>query len=207
MLLTSFCVFGLLPCTNCSVMMNHSTDSLCQRKNGCHVLAMSQLSTFLLRIRNLNGFVVQSVQTSIFVTGIVLAGIVPALQKKGHLVEIVLPKYDCKQYDRVCNLRAPLYWEIFVHKGLNSARICFTCHNFEYQGTAAASELDSCGLVSQNLNQSDKMQDNSARDRVNSVKGGIVFSNIVTTVSPTYAQEVRTAEVWFISCSSAVCIF
>ncbi|XP_052736205.1 probable starch synthase 4, chloroplastic/amyloplastic [Vigna angularis] len=38
------------------------------------------------------------------------------------------------------------------------------------------------------------MQDNSARDRVNSVKGGIVFSNIVTTVSPTYAQEVRTAE-------------
>lgn len=28
-------------------------------------------------------------------------------------------------------------------------------------------------------------------------QGGIVFSNIVTTVSPTYAQEVRTAEVWF----------
>lgn len=26
-------------------------------------------------------------------------------------------------------------------------------------------------------------------------QGGIVFSNIVTTVSPTYAQEVRTAEV------------
>ncbi|BAT92389.1 hypothetical protein VIGAN_07109500 [Vigna angularis var. angularis] len=46
----------------------------------------------------------------------------------------------------------------------------YMCHNFEYQGTAAASELDSCGLVSQNLNQSDKMQDNSARDRVNSVK-------------------------------------
>ncbi|XP_022632992.1 probable starch synthase 4, chloroplastic/amyloplastic isoform X3 [Vigna radiata var. radiata] len=126
--------------------------------------------------------------------GDVVSGLGKALQKKGHLVEIVLPKYDCMEYDRVCNLRAPLYWEIFVHKGLNSARICFTCHNFEYQGTAAASELDSCGLVSQNLNKSDKMQDNSARDRVNSVKGGIVFSNIVTTVSPTYAQEVRTAE-------------
>ncbi|KAG2384895.1 uncharacterized protein HKW66_Vig0119870 [Vigna angularis] len=41
--------------TNCSVLKNHSTDSLCQRKNCCHVLAMSQLLTFLLRIRNLNG--------------------------------------------------------------------------------------------------------------------------------------------------------
>lgn len=27
------------------------------------------------------------------------------------------------------------------------------------------------------------------------LQGGVVFSNIVTTVSPTYAQEVRTAEV------------
>ncbi|XP_022642652.1 probable starch synthase 4, chloroplastic/amyloplastic isoform X1 [Vigna radiata var. radiata] len=72
----------------------------------------------------------------------VVSGLGKALQKKGHLVEIVLLKYDCMQYDHVCNLRAPLYWEIFVHKGLNSARICFTCHNFEYQGTAVASELD-----------------------------------------------------------------
>lgn len=27
-----------------------------------------------------------------------------------------------------------------------------------------------------------------------------MFSNIVTTVSPSYAQEVRTAEVWMFSC-------
>ncbi|TKY59617.1 starch synthase 4 [Spatholobus suberectus] len=213
--------------------------------------------------------------------GDVISGLSKALQKKGHLVEIVLPKYDCMQYDRVHNLRAldvviesyfdgqlfenkiwvgtieglpvyfiephhpdkffwrgkfygehddfkrfsffsraaleflllagkkpdiihchdwqtafiaPLYWDIYAPKGLNSARICFTCHNFEYQGTAAASELESCGLDSQHLNRPDRMQDNSAHDRVNSVKGGIVFSNIVTTVSPTYAQEVRTAE-------------
>jgi len=38
-------------------------------------------------------------------------------------------------------------------------------------------------------------------------QGGVVFSNIVTTVSPTYAQEVRTAEVWFISCSCAEYVF
>lgn len=213
--------------------------------------------------------------------GDVVSGLSKALQKKGHLVEIVLPKYDCMQYDRVGDLRAldvviesyfdgqlfknkiwvgtveglpvyfiephhpdkffwrgdfygerddfrrfsyfsrvalefllqagkkpdiihchdwqtafvaPLYWDIYAPKGLNSARICFTCHNFEYQGTAAASELESCGLDSHHLNRPDRMQDNSAHDRVNSVKGGVVYSNIVTTVSPTYAQEVRTVE-------------
>ncbi|PPD89943.1 hypothetical protein GOBAR_DD13116 [Gossypium barbadense] len=78
--------------------------------------------------------------------------------------------------------------------GLNSARIYFTCHNFEYQGTASASELASCGLDAQELNRPDRMQDKTAHDSVNPVKGAIVFSNIVMTVSPTYAQEVRIAE-------------
>ncbi|KAF9666428.1 hypothetical protein SADUNF_Sadunf16G0228400 [Salix dunnii] len=161
--------------------------------------------------------------------GDVVTGLCKALQKRGHLVEIVLPKYDCMQYDRIHNLRAldvvlesyfdgklyknkiwvgtvegldfvglvcaaPLYWDLYAPKGLNSARICFTCHNFEYQGTAPVSELASCGLDIHQLNRPDRMQDNSALDRVNPVKGAVVFSNIVTTVSPTYAQEVRTAE-------------
>ncbi|BAT84287.1 hypothetical protein VIGAN_04161100 [Vigna angularis var. angularis] len=98
--------------------------------------------------------------------------------------------------------KAPLYWEIFVHKGLNSARICFTCHNFEYQGTAAASELDSCGLVSQNLNQSDKMQDNSARDRVNSVKKRKVIKHLDNAEDHTSAYTFKVIfnylEIFFI---------
>ncbi|KAM5587748.1 putative starch synthase 4, chloroplastic/amyloplastic [Rosa sericea] len=213
--------------------------------------------------------------------GDVVAGLSKALQKKGHLVEIILPKYDCMEYDRVRDLRAldvavesyfdgrlfknkiwvgtveglpvyfieplhpdklfwrgqfygerddfkrfsffsraalelllqagkkpdiihchdwqtafvaPLYWDLYAPKGLNSARICFTCHNFEYQGTAPASDLASCGLDVGQLNRPDRMQDNSAHDRINPVKGAVVFSNIVTTVSPTYAQEVRSAE-------------
>ncbi|CAN4082076.1 unnamed protein product [Withania somnifera] len=93
---------------------------------------------------------------------------------------------------------APLYWEIYVPKGLDSARICFTCHNFEYQGTAPASELTSCGLDAYHLNRPDRMQDHSANDRINPVKGAIVFSNIVTTVSPTYAQDIRSAQFSFL---------
>ncbi|XP_021763949.1 probable starch synthase 4, chloroplastic/amyloplastic [Chenopodium quinoa] len=213
--------------------------------------------------------------------GDVVTGLGKALQKKGHLVEIILPKYDCMQYDLIHNLRAldvevesyfdgqlyknkiwigtveglpvyfvepyhpdkffwrgqfygenddfkrfsffsraalelllqagkkpdiihchdwqtafvaPLYWDLYASKGLNSARICFTCHNFEYQGTAPAPELASCGLDVYQLNRPDRMQDNSAHDRINAVKGAVVFSNIVTTVSPTYAQEVRSPE-------------
>lgn len=37
--------------------------------------------------------------------GDVVTGLGKALQKKGHLVEIVLPKYDCMQYDRIRGLR------------------------------------------------------------------------------------------------------
>ncbi|EXB45761.1 Glycogen synthase [Morus notabilis] len=213
--------------------------------------------------------------------GDVVTGLGKSLQKRGHLVEIVLPKYDCMQSDLICDFRdldtviesyfdgrlfknkvwvgtveglpvyfieplhpdkffwrgqfygehddfkrfsyfsraalelllqagkrpdiihchdwqtafvAPLYWDLYAPEGLNSARICFTCHNFEYQGAAHASQLASCGLDVEQLNRPDRMQDNSASDRVNPVKGAVVFSNIVTTVSPTYAQEVRTAE-------------
>lgn len=213
--------------------------------------------------------------------GDVLSALSKALQKKGHLVEIVLPKYDCMQYESIQDLRvldlvvesyfdgklhknkiwigtveglpvyfieplhpakffwrgktygepddlkrfsffsraalellhqagkkpdiihchdwqtafvAPLYWDLYAPKGLNSARICFTCHNFEYQGTAPAAEITSCGLDIHHLNRPDRMQDHSSTDRVNPVKGAIVFSNIVTTVSPTYAQEVRTPQ-------------
>uniref|UniRef100_A0A452ZN60 Starch synthase, chloroplastic/amyloplastic n=1 Tax=Aegilops tauschii subsp. strangulata TaxID=200361 RepID=A0A452ZN60_AEGTS len=208
----------------------------------------------------------------------VISGLGKALQKKGHLVEIILPKYDCMQVDQVSNLKvldvlvqsyfegnmfnnkiwtgtveglpvyfiepqhpamffsraqyygehddfkrfayfsraalellyqsgkkvdiihchdwqtafvAPLYWDVYANLGFNSARICFTCHNFEYQGTAPARDLAWCGLDVEHLDRPDRMRDNS-HGRINAVKGAIVYSNIVTTVSPTYALEVRS---------------
>jgi glycogen synthase len=35
----------------------------------------------------------------------VISGLGKALQKKGHLVEIILPKYDCMHVDQVSNLK------------------------------------------------------------------------------------------------------
>lgn len=66
--------------------------------------------------------------------------------------------------------QAPLYWDIYAAKGFNSSRICFTCHNFEYQGTTHFSELSSCGLDIQRLNRPDRMQDNSSPDKINPLK-------------------------------------
>ncbi|KAL6610545.1 hypothetical protein ACP70R_040514 [Stipagrostis hirtigluma subsp. patula] len=208
----------------------------------------------------------------------VISGLGKALQKKGHLVEIILPKYDCMQHNHINNLKvldvvvqsyfegnqfgnkiwtgtveglpvyfiepqhpakffwraqyygehddfkrfsyfsraalellhqsgkkidiihchdwqtafiAPLYWDVYANLGFNSARICFTCHNFEYQGTAPPQDLAYCGLDVERLDRPDRMRDNS-HGRINVVKGAIVYSNIVTTVSPTYAHEVRS---------------
>lgn len=39
------------------------------------------------------------------------------------------------------------------------------------------------------------------------LQGAIVFSNIVTTVSPSYAQEVQTSEVWVFFDKDAMGIF
>ncbi|GBG91694.1 hypothetical protein CBR_g53508 [Chara braunii] len=211
----------------------------------------------------------------------VVTGLGRALQKKGHLVEFILPKYDCMDYSRIKGLKVmdfdlfsyfngeafknkvwrgvveglpvyfieplhpgrffwrrsyygchddferftyfcraalefllktnkrpdivhchdwqtaavpPLYWDIYAPQGLNSAQVAFTCHNFEYQGAAPPASLNACGLHSHRYHRPDRMQDNFAPDRINLLKGGIVYSNIVTTVSPTYAQEVRGPE-------------
>lgn len=34
-----------------------------------------------------------------------VTGLCKALQKRGHLVEIILPKYDCMEYERIRDLR------------------------------------------------------------------------------------------------------
>ncbi|XP_058075710.1 uncharacterized protein LOC131224187 [Magnolia sinica] len=66
--------------------------------------------------------------------------------------------------------QAPLYWDLYAPRGLNTARICFTCHNFEYQGTTPASELASCGIDVHQLSRHDRMQENASHDRVNPIK-------------------------------------
>lgn len=89
---------------------------------------------------------------------------------------------------------APLYKEIFKAKATKPSHIIFTIHNLEYQGKCAPFNLDWIGLPGLELATYAKLQDFLYPTSINLLKGGIVYSDYFTTVSPTYAGEIQTQE-------------
>jgi starch synthase len=69
----------------------------------------------------------------------------------------------------------------------------FTIHNLAYQGVFDASWLPRLGLGWEFM----RVDALEYWGRISYLKGGIVFSDLVTTVSPTYAQEIQTKELGF----------
>ncbi len=69
----------------------------------------------------------------------------------------------------------------------------FTIHNLAYQGLFEADWLPRLGL-SWDLMRADGME---FWGRISFLKAGIVYSDLVTTVSPRYAQEIQTTEFGF----------
>jgi starch synthase len=84
---------------------------------------------------------------------------------------------------------APLYKEMYCSLGYQSAKVVFTVHNLEYQGKCSPLDLDSIGMPGDFYKDPQKMQDNESPHLINLVKGGVVYSDFVTTVSPNYAKE------------------
>lgn len=72
-------------------------------------------------------------------------------------------------------------------------RVVFTIHNIAYQGRCQASDLDKIGVPGAWFDAPHRLQDDFSSD-LNLLKGAIVFSDFITTVSPTYAKEVLTPE-------------
>lgn len=91
-----------------------------------------------------------------------------------------------------------LLFEIYKWHGMANQRVCYTIHNFKHQGIAGEELLRATGL-----NQSsyyfnyDRLQDNFNPFAINLMKGGIVYSNHVNTVSPHHAWEARYGEVGY----------
>lgn len=89
---------------------------------------------------------------------------------------------------------APIYYDMYKSLGFTRPKIVFTIHNIDYQGKCASADLDNIGLNGATYLTPDKLQDRYQPKSINLLKGGIVYSDFVTTVSPNYAKEVKTEQ-------------
>ncbi len=84
-----------------------------------------------------------------------------------------------------------LLFEMYQALGMRHPRVCFTLHNVAHQGIHGEHVLREVGLNPAHLMTHDRLLDDHRPGAVNLMKGGIVYANFVTTVSPRYAHEIR----------------
>ncbi|MDX2271801.1 MAG: glycogen synthase GlgA [Cyanobacteriota bacterium] len=85
-----------------------------------------------------------------------------------------------------------MLFEIYKYHGMGNQRVCYTIHNFKHQGMGGSQILWATGLNRESYYFGySQMRDNFNPFALNFMKGGIVFSNYVTTVSPHHAEEAR----------------
>ena len=84
-----------------------------------------------------------------------------------------------------------LLYEMYQQLGMRRPRVCFTLHNVGHQGIGGEVLLRQVGLNPTALMTPDRLLDDRRPGAINLLKGGIVYSNFVTTVSPRYAEEIR----------------
>lgn len=85
----------------------------------------------------------------------------------------------------------PVYYKLYyMYKtGYNNIRTVFTIHNIEYQGQFSPSIIEDLFGISKN-----EYMSLDWHGCINLMKGAIDYSDYVSTVSPTYAQEICTDE-------------
>ncbi|HJT16254.1 MAG TPA: glycogen synthase GlgA [Thermoanaerobaculia bacterium] len=85
---------------------------------------------------------------------------------------------------------------LYLHSGLRGSatfaatRSVYTIHNLNYQGIGRTPQFAALGLHSRYWSP-DALEHFG---EINLMKGGIIFADQVTTVSPHYAQEIQTSE-------------
>ena len=83
-------------------------------------------------------------------------------------------------------------YEIYQHLGMTHPRVCLTIHNFKHQGVTGQELLRATGLGRpEHFFDYSRLRDNHNPHALNLLKGGIVYANFTTTVSPRYAFETR----------------
>ncbi len=89
----------------------------------------------------------------------------------------------------------PAYLKIQLNHDpfFNKIKTVFTIHNLAYQGVFPEEEFVITGLDRKHFN----MHELEFYGKLNLLKGGLIYSDLITTVSPTYAQEIQT---WQFGC-------
>ena len=87
-----------------------------------------------------------------------------------------------------------LYWDLYHAEGLlRNAKIMLTIHNMDNTGECRQEEFIATGISGEEFNTLEKAMDERTighnPERLCLLKGAIVYSNYVTTVSPTYAKD------------------
>ncbi|MGC4069612.1 MAG: glycogen/starch synthase [Polyangiaceae bacterium] len=108
------------------------------------------------------------------------------LYKSGKHPEII----HC--HDWQTGLVPVFLYEIYQRLGMGHSRVCYTVHNFRHQGVTGEQLLQATGLGDPGrFNHPDRLRDPRHASALNLMKGGIVYSNFVTTVSPRHAWEAK----------------
>ena len=85
-----------------------------------------------------------------------------------------------------------MLYEMYQFIGMDRQRVCYTIHNFKHQGVTGSEVLYATGLGRPEYYYGyERLRDNMNADAINLMKGGIVYANFVTTVSPKHAWEAR----------------
>ncbi len=89
-----------------------------------------------------------------------------------------------------------MYYDLYQELGWNNSRVVFTIHNTECQGLCWYGDrlLGMVQMQSARYCQADKLQDDQNPSCINLMRGGVVYSNFITTVSPTFASEIKGPE-------------
>jgi starch synthase len=111
------------------------------------------------------------------------------LYKSGRRPDII------HSHDWPTGLVAVLLDEIYKPIGMDTPKVCFTIHNFRHQGVAQAEILDAVGLDRRDyFLHWDRLGHFANSNLVNFMKGGIVYSDYITSVSPHYAWEAKNTD-------------
>jgi starch synthase len=89
----------------------------------------------------------------------------------------------------------PVYLKAFylADPTLHRSASVFTVHNLAYQGNFGADTLDALSLP-WNLGSREGLE---FHGQISFMKGGVLFSEVVNTVSPTYAAEIQTPQMGY----------